>query len=380
MMTRCTSPTFIAGTLRLIGLVTLLALSACGDDGSSSGDPLGAYCYDDDACGSGLCLEGFCSSSCDSDADCSSDELPMVCGVGPDGSNVCAPGCSTLASGFACDGGIAVHCSQVTTDSCGSCGCDGSTYCDYDTDACLPLETVGNPCTRDSHCASDNCSEISHVCRVPIGAACTNADCDRCESRSGVGTYCSRECDSNSDCDGDLCIGNSSIDLYYCANECSPSNTSACPGECDPVSGSSDYFCDCESGTCSVTSAQAPVGSWCRGDHMCSSGDCWSRVERSWSIYSKRIGWCTETCASDGDCPLDGACVNVDCNQSTGCQALCVPRCDSTSCDVGYCLSMPNVSGGGNTDVCTIRQPDGSSCYSDYSCQSANCNQFDICE
>jgi len=361
----------------------LVCAAALADVGCGDGRKLGADCSASGECASGRCLDGNCSTRCSDDSDCQSTVTELHCGIGSDGSHSCVPRCGV--AGYACEGGIPVHCSQASTDSCRTCGCDAAgTYCKGSTNTCMPLEAEGGPCEWNDECLSGNCSNLSHVCRVPVGDACTTSNCDFCRTRSGVGSYCSRECDSGQDCGGDLCVGNASIYLFYCTSQCSPTNTSACPNQCDYLSGGGGYFCDCESPDCGGTFAAAPVGSICRADSMCTSGNCWDRVGIRSNGYTKYVGWCTQTCASDSECPAETACVNVDCNQAGGCKAICVPRCTSGGiCDLdsaSYCSDMPNVSGVGTTAVCTIRELNGGTCYGDSDCQSANCNQFGKCE
>src|SRR5688572_22078320 len=97
-------------SMRLLGLWLLLgACEASDEQGTASPPPpqtqepreLGRACDVDEDCASGTCLtimglggpSALCTQPCETDDDCG--DLAPVCGVGPDGSPVCA---------FACDG------------------------------------------------------------------------------------------------------------------------------------------------------------------------------------------------------------------------------------------------------------------------------------
>lgn len=371
------------GILAILLMTSIVVLSSgCG--GESGGPPpseLGDFCTLDSECREGLCVAHRCSRECTDSAQCAGGTRTLVCGVRETGARVCLPPCGE-ASGYVCEGGVPVSCAHASTESCSACGCafQANTYCNEDTDACTPLEPVGQPCKGDDECASDNCSTLTQVCRVAVGSACNASNCDLCRTRTGGSTYCSRECSDKSDCNGGMCVGTSSISLYHCTPQCSPTSTSACPGQCDNLSDFSGYYCACESPECTATFGKGDLGDLCRNDSMCTSGNCWSVVEASGIGVSKSIGFCTTTCTSTAQCGTGFACVNAECN-GTSCTAVCLPTCASDGdCRRGTCKGIANVGAAGMTSVCTVRMANGSRCTWDGDCQSANCNQFGNCE
>jgi hypothetical protein len=209
---------------------------------------LDADCYADGECASQLCLEvsGFqgkrsiCSQPCEKDADCSG-RLP-VCGTGPDGSRVCAYGCESDAFhyGFVCVAGRPIACGAVE-GQCEGCGCSNSQRCDIGG-SCVDKSDVGGVCRTDSDCKTLNCSRNAGVCRVTLGATCTNENCDRCLTPD-TGSYCDRNCTSGDDCNGGLCLVTFGSSEGVCRQRCSEYGDPSCGGLCVKVSNGDELYC-----------------------------------------------------------------------------------------------------------------------------------------
>jgi hypothetical protein len=251
----------------------LISSGGCGSDNTVPPSPpakLASYCNNDSDCGPGVtCLHlpdqklgvtwTFCSVPCKTDADCAGHQ--MVCGVAPDGSGMCFDPCTADTSYFVCLNGVPTACGQVDQTHCASCGCPAALRC-VATVGCMDKVDVGGACQTDSDCKSDNCSAVAQVCRVALGQACTAANCDVCFT-SPDWSYCSRECQSVSDCGDGMCVSESN-EPFYCRLRCSSSTDAACPGTCAyavcPPGGicqfdSSHYYCGCSDCTVAASTS-----------------------------------------------------------------------------------------------------------------------------
>jgi len=208
---------------------------------------LGRACSADDDCVSGTCLtvigpggpSAFCTQPCETDDDCS--DLAPVCGVGPDGSPVCAFACDGIHHyGFSCgDDDRPVACGPDAT-VCDQCGCPEGMRCTPGV-GCGEQSEVGGPCAFDGDCTSDNCSFLAQVCRVPLGSACTDRDCDSCLSDGDEHSYCSRECVADAQCNGGICVWDGVNAL--CVQRCEGPSDESCPGTCQPEPNSPRFYC-----------------------------------------------------------------------------------------------------------------------------------------
>jgi hypothetical protein len=373
-------------------LLLLSVLAACpssgGPEAPDAAVPLerGDYCYADAGCKSGICLQfpdtgaGTCSIACTTDTDCAPEDTQTVCGIGPAGEQACVPICGGAYGSYACVGGLSTACTQVPDDThCIVCGCPENLRCEPGA-GCMPKSEVGGNCLKDEDCRTGNCSTFAGVCRVPVGQPCDESNCDRCLTAPNGWSFCSRECDSQNDCNGGQCIGHGSNGFFTCRPSCSSFADPTCPGSnnCEFPSGGNELFCDCESGgDCPIVAPMRTLGQNCNLDSECASGSCVARLECGGPFGDECVdrGLCSQSCDSDADCG-GGACVAVPCvdGQAGECGFMCLPRCGGELyCDAYQtCTALAGVSGS-NQLVCDVRIGDGLRCADNASCQSGNC-------
>jgi hypothetical protein len=326
--------------------------------------PLYGSCRANSECQSGLCLTigpstssyptQACSQPCD--GTCPSGG---ACGTAPDGSMKCLPSCTTYENGqYVCSGGVEVPCSVAGDSHCDVCGCPSSLRC-APGQGCVDKSDVGGPCASDSDCKTDNCSSISNVCRVPVGQACTQDNCDLCRTNGTNYSFCSRDCTSDSDCNGSYCLGYATSG-YTCMPKC----TAGCPDSCQYTSDLSEQYCDCTS--CTTLTPNAGLGQSC-SQANCSTGAC----------YSAAAGAiCTKGCSSSADCGAGFECVNLPCELPGAAPNVlcgqCMPACgDGGACKVGSC--QPESLGSSQSTACDVRGDPGAQCYQGNDCLSGRC-------
>lgn len=251
------------------------ATTAC----PAGADGVAMACREDGFCGPECAFSGvrngfFCDGESGAAALCetaSDVEVCDVCTCTPFGGGVCVPslGCiDPLANGaactvdFACQSGLC----NPDTDRCTAplangtlCPGDrycGSNLCDPVTDRCVaPLANgtscsadkycmsghcdatlgcftpgpVDAPCTRDAHCASNNCSNdgfpnVQGQCNIPLGGNCQYMPgvCNQCLSGS-FGAFCSRdECNANAPCPTNWDCRDTTDGNTGCFQRCNP--------------------------------------------------------------------------------------------------------------------------------------------------------------
>jgi hypothetical protein len=345
-------------------------------------DPEGASCETDADCASGICIVGerrapFCSRTCESSSDCVHEDYK--CGASLARSNVCLPGCGGFFGaprvGFSCVDGVPTSCGLLDDTHCASCGCPAEKYCRADV-GCFNYSEVGEPCVGDQDCVSKNCSKHFGICRVPVGDACTSEDCDRCVQDNGGASYCSRECASSDECNGGACLGRSDFSggrgFYTCYARC---YGSCSLGNCVLTSDFALRFCECPE--CDVVQPPLPLAARCRFDGECASGDCHGF---GFCLDGCDDAFCSATCTSSADCGEGLYCADVPCaaGETGTCGMKCLPRCDSTSCEIGTCRSLPSAEAE-PVQVCETKIPSGaigcsvpSDCFSGQ-CRSGQC-------
>jgi hypothetical protein len=362
--------------LRNLGLaLTLVAtMVACSGGKPQPALPLhtlGIGCAANAECASGLCLSrppsyAFCSAVCQTNADCGGAPPgeTFACGILPDRSRACVYGCPRSGARFACVGETPTACELLDDPPCSSCGCPEGLSC-LQKRGCQPPSGVGGPCDYDSQCTTNNCSTFAHVCRVPVGSACTIDSCDRCLSLSSGWSYCSRECRGMSECNGGYCYGIDAGDDFY---TCQPPCSASCA--CEP----GKSFCDCRTG-CNRVETLHENGQACRYDEQCRSGDCHGATNCSASAICPPSSVCWAPCSSSSECGPDAVCVDVTCapGETSSCGPKCLATCDAPfSCAYGLCHEVATVEGA-TISACDVKYPDGSSCAQNSSCRSGRC-------
>ncbi|HYP88108.1 MAG TPA: hypothetical protein VEQ59_08135 [Polyangiaceae bacterium] len=355
----------VALALSLSSLPSCSTESANGADERAGAAALGDACAQSADCRDQLCVDYRCTKVCQSNGDCDSGGFD-TCGVTEAGRR-CTSSCDARARDVTCVDGVPTACSLAGEGHCRDCGCPSSQRCDQKTGACGDKRAVGDPCRADGDCKSDNCSDFAGICRLPVGSSCDVGSCDVCLTSEGA-SYCSRRCDSDSECGAGLCAGRDN--LFYCHLPCAGFSDDSCPGTCrnlgPDLNGSPQYYCDCEL-DCTWNEAPHPLGSRCNYDGDCDSKSCDSVATGTDSGGSvQRLGICTKPCTASADCGEGSSCVAAG-------TAHCLPHCEtSADCSVGSCFNATSVDGD-TTQVCWPKSPEGAYCYQPSDCQSGNC-------
>lgn len=370
---------------RLFAL-TLLLLGACDGGGGGGDSPRGPgeYCTGPGECTTGVCDQWQCTDTCTSDADCAA--LGALDRCSPLGLCVetCSPERSEVGSGLICVDGNQVSCAALDDSYCDLCDtkCPGQ-RCVPEV-GCAPLADVGEQCEGDSDCRTGNCSRYRGVCRVPLGAACDETNCDLCLTDESGWSFCSRDCTFGDDCNGsERCVGRTALNMFWCRADCGAS----CPGECQFTSDSSIRFCEPRIGDFAMESEPRRELEPCRIDSECAGGTCVSTPScdsRSAECSGSR-GFCSDVCASDADCGAAGRCVDLPCSgtDTSECGPRCLPACGGSSlaCNVlgdADCRSLPGVSGTA-VSVCDPRNSEGERCRSGDDCTTGACSSQGRC-
>jgi hypothetical protein len=370
----------------LLGTAAAGAPLACSTGGSQASNgsfgspslssPLYDHCLTSADCASGLCARyanpagGTCAQPCGAGGSCPDGG---GCGVTTDGTNACLPACySDLRDAYACENAVPLACASADATHCDVCPslCPSSMRCIAGM-GCATRANVGEPCRADTDCSSNNCGSISGLCRVPVGQACTGANCDLCLLNDSY-SYCSRPCQSETECNGGLCLDRT-VDVAprTCTPPCSSLADHSCPGTCVGIIDQSDpqngkVYCNYQFG---LAPPMRSLGQSCgRGDD-CISGQCFTPF-----LFT---GMCTHSCASGGDCAPGFVCAVLPCGATAGdagtC-ADCVPACgDGGTCARGSACRMEMLADGTTGAGCDVRSDNGTGCVLDSDCYSNRC-------
>ncbi len=380
-----------------VALITswLCSTLGCSSSSSSSSEVKKAgtldSCWVNSDCASGICVNyypgmdssydpgrglGYCTTKCD--AGCLNN---FTCGISPDGSEACVEECSlpnrSFSEQYGCKNNIPTACVVADETYCEDCGCDSSLRCEPGV-GCQAKRDIGGACKSSEDCKSNNCSNYLGICRVPVWSSCTSEDCDLCTTdTTNNSVFCTKDCSSDAECNGGYCLGY--MGSYYCHRPCSACTS----GTCSYTSSDTQVISYCDCSSCKTSSAPRPLGTSCDVDANCASNLCYAAYSLARSNYGDsylvtQIGACTRVCANDSDCSASGmVCAEVPCSggDTTQCGPLCVHPCDADgSCSTygGTCsaLAGPN---GATVSVCDIRQGDAAYCASNNICLSGRC-------
>jgi hypothetical protein len=296
---------------------------------------------------------------CQTNNDCASD----LCQYGAAG-NYCSaycPGGGSCPAGLACQVGAGACMVPCTSSSlCAQCACPSGQLCSEGV-GCVPLAEVGQPCTQDSACKSQNCGADARVCDVPIGSPCNASNCELCLTWTNGVSYCSRPCTTQNDCNGygGVCAGGGGS--YQCYPQCKSNVDPSCGDRCELLSDASALICTCNN-NCTTTFQLSAVGGPCIDDAGCASGVCF-------------LGICTSACSTDADCGAGNACVAC----GAGCGNQCFETCGTTSCVAGTCNTAGTRAAGGAVSFCDPHRPLGGSCSKATDCTSGRCGAGSTC-
>ncbi len=234
---------------------------------------------DGDCAEASLCIDGYCLSACNGQADCQMDEACVE--------ELCLPvfggdGCNDTCEAFDLVCGLYEICGEVV--DCGTCA---------ETETCEAGACVEEPCVVDCECTDDR--SAVNVC----GAANCGVVPDTC----GVDRACGA-CDDGNDCTANSCNAGTCETVDLDDDPCTL--TSGAPGVCNAGACVSGQACvlpclnngtaRCELNadsdphlvTCPALAYGAPLcearqictdGCWveataCASDQVCSSGSC----------------------------------------------------------------------------------------------------------
>ncbi len=289
------------------------------------GDPgagRAAFCLTD-IVSAGWPMEGWCSATCTTNADCGDDS---VCGALPDGNGgtfgFCAPTCcAEVSEGQACETGRLCT-TSLFGDDIAATACVPGTPGIADG---APCQTFGD-CDVNSVCRNDPFQFPNGSCttlKCVTDADCASAGDGRCvDFQDGVDPVCVDACNTNADCreaDGYRCIDRGGTIGKYCQH---PAPGDACTVDAD----------------CGV------------------NGQGWSC--RTGAAYPN--GYCTVAACDVADnltCPIFSFCVDIQGEADNFCADECVTP-GSTECGTGYdCVTVQPPGSTGPVNVCV---PSGS--------------------
>jgi len=302
------------------------------------------------SCGVGTCNGTLrtCSTTCTTDADCSS--------LGYCSAGTCV---TTLGDGTACTRDRQCSKGACRDGVCCNSACEGPcNACATGTCAALPATT------KPVACAGYACSGTSGACATSCtsdascaaGYYCDGVFCQRARAR-GEGCARTEQCSSGLSCADGVCC-NSACDGACQACSAANKQSGDAPHVCGPAKSGSDPGDRCpkddasscgRSGVCGATGTCAlyAKGAACGSGVVCDAGSAKGR-----------------TCDGLGACVTDSAgtkCAPGTCSATDGCSFTCTTdsECDAT----GFCDS-------GN---CRARAASGSTCTSNNQCASAYC-------
>ena len=333
--------------------VCALAAQNSGAGCDADGNP----CTGPDMCVSGVCKAGSSVCSCQSNADCATqedgdpcngtlycDQIAHACKVNPATLVVCPSGLDTACTHSACN---------PQTAQCEVKPINGGGLCDAD----------GSPCTADQ-CQGGACVQGANLCQCQLDADCKALDdsnlcngslyCDKKSSKCVVNLSTIIPCapGDDTDCAHRVCQPKTGKCAVVPFNEFGP-----CGGDANPCTVGDR----CQTGVCVVGLNQCQCGTdqgcgvfqdanLCNGSLVCSqAGD------------TKSIGLCVTATATVIQCAGGGACLASVCQAKTG---KCIPTAINAGkgCDDGVtCTGGDQCQGG----VCIGTQPgcdDGEPC------------------
>jgi hypothetical protein len=334
---------------------------AAGPDAPATDRIPGAACTAASQCASGHCVDGVC---CDLACDglCSACNLAGKVGRcslvadGMDPREVCAtePASSCGRDG-SCDGKGACRRYGAGTE-CRATSCTGSTRtlastCDGSgacvagqTQSCAPYLCGASGqcldrCEGDQHCVSPSRCNANSCGKKPLGGSC----------------------DTNGDCDSNICQQNVCCDMA-CTGVCRSCAVTGRRGSCAPVPAGTDPLDHCAPGAscggdglcdgmggCRVQSAGTPCApAQCANgvstpERTCDgSGTCRNVQGSSCAPHLCGATACRTTCVGDGDCVPTAFCNGMTCASKKANGAACgrAAECTSNQCADGVCCDM----------------------------------------
>ena len=297
----------------------------------------------DTSCGTFLCSNGGCLSSCKSDSDC----------VSP---NTCASNsCGLKAKGASCTDGVQCNSGFCTEGVCCDSACSDATTASL----CMSCKVSGKVGT----CSAVPSGQADPKQRCKASAA-ANGDCSNdgtCNGKGACRPWSATTGCRQSTCSGSTytppanCDGNGSCSTVS-SSQCNPYQCSANGESCKTTCTADTAASDCVSGeTCLQTTNRCGTtlanGQLCKASSDCNSGDCVG-------------GTC---CPAGSGCFIGGVCYAANAvNPNNACQQ-CTPatsatawsaKANGTKCDDGDACTQTDTCQagtctGGNPVTCT---------------------------
>lgn len=275
---------------------------------------VGAVCYNDAECRTGVCQEGICSCWADAQCNtatefCGQTSGQTNCAWNTSRSATCLPKASSCecclqnsncATGLTCRSG---HCVAAASANNGDACCAGaqckSGLCCGGICQATKVAAVGDSCCSSAQCVSGFCSVTS---ATPVCRCRTDSHCPA-----------SQYCDFRAN--GTGCVADKAI-----CGTCSRNTQCAAPAVCT-------------GGRCmSTTITMGNLGNQCCLDRQCTSGSC--SVGLASNVCQCRVG-----AANGGGCnPTTEFCLQGASGSVNTCVAR-VAACTSTSCDSCACTA-----------------------------------------
>lgn len=178
-------------------------------------------------------------------------------------------------------------------------------------------EPAGAQCTEDGQCRSGLCDDSSCLERCTVDGDCPTGSCrwyetgqfvfDQACNGPGPGAPVGSTCDFTSDCQTGVCLAGGSTSIRRCLRLCDTTSDCANGSVCSPI----DYS-ECTNGSfddCNrwrIQGVRACVednhGNGAFGTSCSDAFDCRSM------LCNPSINECTDTCATDADCPSNYRC------------------------------------------------------------------------
>ena len=248
------------------------AVSPADDDGleticlaDNGGADSGGNCSAHDDCRARYCLDETCTTPCDDDDHCGTNQLCEETSISLDDQDAILDLCIPMQVEM-CDAAVDCSADDMTCNA-PTFGADG----DIDGASCgfaNPGESdLGEDCTASSDCESNLCRESDDGTTGECSVFCEDSDRDCADSQvclrpEDLG-ICARTCDRNADCDGgNICALGADDDgslIHYC--EMPPGDKST-GEECDTDT-------DCESAICLSNVLTYEGSEGCIGDSQC---------------------------------------------------------------------------------------------------------------
>ncbi|MDD4319062.1 MAG: hypothetical protein PHW10_01930 [Candidatus Peribacteraceae bacterium] len=284
-------------------------------------------CTEDSHCGYYKCVDSACTSSCDTNEDCS-------------GGGLCTG-----------EGGSCVQC--LTETDCGAYDCVEN--------ACLTT------CTTADDCSTGNgCDTIGHACETACSSDTDCAATEYCGLQGACETGC-RNGQDDVECGAYACESHACLDIcsndedcrtdYWCGQDQECHNT--CAADTDCASGSV-----CDAGACFVgncTDDSDCGGGFACVDHACIT-ICLDDADCKTGYWCGSNGTCRDVCTDDDDC-LEGkvcdagACYTGDCTSDSQCEAgayACESHVCNTTCAANDDCGSGYVCDAGDCTTCTL--------------------------